>query len=53
MSMTDRIAMIGHGSTAMTMRYTDEDLERRRQVLEKIAEALTSVDTETLQWVRL
>jgi hypothetical protein len=49
MAMSDRMAMMGHGSAAMTMHYTDEDLERRRQVLDKIAEALTSVDTETLQ----
>jgi integrase len=49
MSMSDRMAMMGHGSAAMTMHYTDEDMERRRQVLEQIAETLTALDTETLQ----
>ena len=42
MSQSDRMAMMGHDSAAMTMHYTVEDLDRRRRVLEQIAQRLTS-----------
>jgi len=37
MSMTDRMAMMGHAAATMTAHYTDEDMTRRRAVLERIA----------------
>lgn len=40
MQLSDRMAILGHASAAMTMHYTAADLDRRRQSLNQIAEQL-------------
>lgn len=39
-SVADRMASLGHAEAEMTMHYTRSDIERRREVLEKIAEGM-------------
>jgi integrase len=40
MAFTDRMAMMGHSEARMTALYTADDLERRRTVLDQMAERL-------------
>ena len=40
MAFSDRMAMMGHSEARMTALYTVEDLERRRMVLDQMAERL-------------
>jgi integrase len=40
MAFTDRMAMMGHSEARMTALYTADDLERRRKVLDQMAERL-------------
>src|SRR5258708_2302099 len=40
MAFTDRMAMMGHSEARMTALYTATDLERRRTVLNQMAERL-------------
>ena len=39
-SMADRVAQMGHASSAMTLHYSHSDLERRRGVIDGFAESL-------------
>jgi integrase len=40
MAMSDRVAMMGHGSAGMTQYYTHEDLDRQREGVERMAHGL-------------
>jgi len=40
MAFTDRMAMMGHSEARMTALYTGDDLQRRRTVLDRMAERL-------------
>ena len=40
MAFTDRMAMMGHSEARMTALYTADDLQRRRTVLDQMAERL-------------
>jgi integrase len=40
MAFTDRMAMMGHSEARMTALYTADDLQRRRMVLDQMAERL-------------
>ena len=40
MAFTDRMAMMGHSEARMTALYTADDLQRRRTVLDRMAERL-------------
>ena len=40
MPQQDRQSTLGHSSAAMTTHYTEEDLDRRRPYIERIAQGL-------------
>jgi integrase len=42
MVMSDRVALMGHGSARMTQYYTHEDLNRQRESVERMTEKLRS-----------
>jgi integrase len=46
MAPADQMAMLGHTDMRMTMQYGEEDLERRRKVIERIGELLDGKPTK-------
>jgi integrase len=47
MAMSDRVAMMGHGSASMTQYYTHEDLDRQRGSVERMAAGLKLTEGRT------
>ncbi len=47
MAFTDRMAMMGHSEARMTALYTADDLQRRRTVLDQMADRLLPTQTVT------
>jgi integrase len=47
MAMSDRVAMMGHGSAGMTQYYTHEDLDRQRGSVERMATGLRLPEGQT------
>ncbi len=49
MAFTDRMAMMGHSEARMTALYTAEDLQRRRTVLDQMADRLLPTKVTTVE----
>ncbi len=49
MAFTDRMAMMGHSEARMTALYTADDLQRRRTVLDQMADRLLPTKVTTVE----